>query len=196
MKFVFKDSEMPNNAITNTRTAIFTAVCIALNLGLNKIATVLALPVFMDTVGTILSTAFVPPFFSVVVGVVTNLIGGVIIHPAYPFYIGTQIVIALMAVYAYRKGWLHKLASALVVGLVIGIVSAIISTPITVYMFGGITVPGATAINAVLLAAGHDIWTSVLTGTILVSSMDKVIAAALVWLLLTRIPAKLLSARH
>ena len=180
-----------------TRISVFGAVCIALNVGLNKLAVVLQLPVFMDTVGTILSAALIPPFFSILVGIVSNLLGGVITHPAIPFYIGTQIVIAMMAVIAYRKGWFENLWLALVTGLAIGIVSAIVSAPVTVLVFGGITEPGATAINAVLLATGHSLWSSVLSGTLIVSSIDKVVAAGIVWLLLQRLPDSLkLTRRH
>src|SRR3954463_11369844 len=104
---------MRSDAVDLTRVSVLSAVCIALNIGLNKIAVVLALPVFMDTVGTILSGALVPLPFAVLVGVVSNLIGGVITHPAIPFYIGTQAVIAVMAVFAFRKGWFNQLPSAL-----------------------------------------------------------------------------------
>jgi len=182
---------MLRNSLDLTRISVFAAVCIALNVGLNKVAVVLGLPVFMDSVGTILSAALVPPIFSVLIGIVSNLLGGVITHPAIPFYAGTQAVIALMAVFAYRKGWFRRLPIALAVGLAIGIVSAIVSAPITVVMFGGITAPGATAINAVLMAAGQNIWTAVLSGTLIISSIDKVIAAAVVWLLLTRLPERM-----
>jgi energy-coupling factor transport system substrate-specific component len=182
---------MPNSSFDITRISVLAAVCIALNVGLNKVAVVLALPVFMDTVGTILSAAIVPPIFSVLIGIVSNLLGGVITHPAIPFYAGTQVVIALMAIYAYRKGWFDRLFTALIVGLAIGVVSAIVSAPITVILFGGITAPGATAINAILMATGQNIWAAVLSGTLIISSIDKVIAAAVVWLLLTRLPERM-----
>lgn len=182
---------MPYSSVQITRFAVFSAICVALNVGLNKLAAVLQLPVFMDTVGTILSGALVPPGFSVAVGVVSNLIGGVVTHPAIPFYIGTQVVVALMSIAGFRFGWFHRLWSALLMGLAIGIVSAIVSAPITVLAFGGITEPGATAINGILLAAGHDIWTAVVSGTLIVSSVDKVIAAGLVWLMLKRLPDRL-----
>ncbi len=171
-----------------TRISVFAAVCIALNVGLNKIAAVLDLPVFMDTVGTILSAALIPPLFSMLVGVVSNLLGGIVTNPAIPFYAGTQVFIAAMAIVAYRKGWFDRLWPALLTGLAIGVVSAVVSAPITVLLFGGITQPGATAINAVLLAAGHSLWSAVLSGSLIVSSVDKIIAAGMVWLLLQRLP--------
>jgi len=188
-------SLMQLNSMDMTRISILGAVCIALNIGLNKVAAVLQLPVFMDTIGTILAAALIPPLFAILVGVVSNLLGGIITHPAIPFFAGTQIVIALMAIYAYRRGWFERLASAVLVGFAIGVVSAIVSAPIAVLMFGGITEPGATAINAILMAAGQNIWTAVLSGTIIVSTIDKIIAAVIVWLLLQRLPNRLKLAR-
>jgi energy-coupling factor transport system substrate-specific component len=173
------------------RISVFGAICIALNVGLNKVAVVLQLPVFMDTVGTITAAALVPPGFAILVGIISNLVGGIITHPAIPFYIGTQVVIALMATYSYRKGWFDRLWTAGLVGLAIGLISAIVSAPVTVLVFGGVTEPGATAINAVLLAAGYDIWSAVLSGTLLVSSVDKVIAALITASLLERLPSRL-----
>lgn len=178
------------------RAVVFSAVCIALNVGLNKVAVVLQLPVFMDTVGTVLSGAMVPPIYSILVGIVSNLIGGVVTHPSIPFYIGTQVVVSLMSIFGYRRGWFDTLPAAVGLGLAIGIVTAIVSAPITVLVFGGVTEPGATALNAVLLAAGHDLWTSVLSGSLVVSSVDKVIAAVSVWALLRRMPERLKVARR
>lgn len=178
------------------RATVFSAVCIALNVGLNKVAVVLQLPVFMDTIGTVLSGAMVPPGYSILVGVVSNLIGGVVTHPAIPFYIGTQVVVSLMSIFGYRRGWFDALPAAVGLGIAIGVVTAVVSAPITVLVFGGVTEPGATALNAVLLAAGHDLWTSVLSGSLVVSSVDKVIAAVVVWALLRRMPERLKVARR
>ena len=52
---------MPTSSFEVTRISVLAAVCIALNVGLNKAAVVLGLPVFMDTVGTVLSAALIPP---------------------------------------------------------------------------------------------------------------------------------------
>lgn len=175
----------------NIKYSTISAACIALNVSLNKLAASLALPVFADSIGTILSVALVPLPFSILVGIVSNLLGGVITHPAIPFYIGTQLVIALMAFYAYKKAWFYNIYSTILVGLSIGVISAILSAPITVVIFGGVTEPGATALNAILLAAGNDIWTSVISGTLIISSIDKVAACIFVYLLLKRIPKRL-----
>lgn len=185
-----------SSSIMMMRAVVFSAVCIALNVGLNKMAMVLQLPVFMDTVGTVLSGAMVPAGYSILVGIISNLIGGVVTHPSIPFYVGTQVVVSLMSILGFRRGWFDTLPAAIGFGLAIGIVTAIVSAPVTALVFGGVTEPGATALNAVLLAAGHDLWTSVLSGTLVVSSVDKVIAAVIVWGLLRRMPERLKVARQ
>lgn len=186
---------MPSSSIM-MRSVVFSSVCIALNVGLNKISAVMQLPVFMDTVGTILSGAMVPLPYSVLVGIVSNLIGGVVTHPSIPFYIGTQVIISLMSIFGFRRGWFDTLPAAIGLGFAIGIVSAIVSAPVTAIVFGGVTEPGATALNAILLAAGYDLWTSVFSGLLVVSSIDKVIAAVIVWTLLRRMPERLKIARR
>ena len=65
----------------------------------------------------------------------------------------------------------------------------------TVVAFGGVTLSGTTAINAVLLASGQSIWKAVLGGSLIIESLDKVSAAVLAWLVLRRLPADLLTAR-
>jgi energy-coupling factor transport system substrate-specific component len=182
---------MPSTNLQMMRTTTIAAACVALNVGLNKLAVVMQLPVYLDTVGTILSAALIPPPYAILVGVLSNIVGGVVTHPAIPFFIGTQIVISLMAIWAFRRGYFDKLFSALLVGLAIGIASAIVSAPIVVWVFGGITAPGISALNAVLLAAGQNLWTAVLSGSILVSSVDKIITSGLTWLLLQRLPKRL-----
>lgn len=179
------------SSIDVTRSAILAAACLALNLGLGKVSNVLQLPIVFDTVGTILAAALIHPFYVLVVAALSSLLGGIIIHPAFPFYIGTQIVIALLAILAVHRGWFSRLWSSVLTGLGIGIASAVVSAPVTAVVFGGVTIPSVTALNVLLLASGQSLWKSVLGGALIIESIDKMIAGATVWLLLRRLPARL-----
>src|SRR5690349_13367725 len=129
------------SSIDITRSAILAAACLALNIGLGKVSNVLQLPIVFDTVGTILAAALLHPIYVLVVAVLSSLLGGVIIHPAFPFYIGTQVVIALLAILAVHRGWFGRLWSSVLTGLGIGVASAIVSAPVTAVVFGGVTIP-------------------------------------------------------
>lgn len=176
-----------------TRTFSIAAACVALNLIGGKLASMLALPVYLDTIGTILAAALLHPLVAVVVGVTTSVLGWVFIHPAYIFYAGTQLTIALIASVAVHWGAFRSPWTAVLTGFVLAAAAALVSAPVTVLLFGGVTVPGATAINAVLIAAGQNLWRAVLTGSAFVEALDKPAAALIAWLLLKRLPRRLVS---
>lgn len=171
------------------------ASCIALNLVAGKVANVLSLPVYLDSIGTIIGAALLPPWLALIVGLMTSILAWIVIHPAYLFYAGTQLTIAAVALLAMRLDAFERLGTAIAAGIAIAAAAAIVSAPVTVLLFGGITVPGATAINAVLIAAGEGLWKSVIAGSAVVESMDKTAAAIVTWIILRRLPARLIYRR-
>lgn len=175
----------------NIRHVSIAAALIALNLTLGKTAATLALPVYMDAIGTILAPALLPFGPALAVAVISPLVAGLLIHPAFPAYVGTGIAISLVASAALRLGAFKRLWTALLAGLGIAVVATIVSAPVTVVVFGGVTLTGTSAINTVLMAAGNSVWKSVISGSLLVESVDKVAAAGVVWLLIKRMPERL-----
>ena len=171
-----------------TRYIVIAAVCIAMNVGLGKVANLLGLPFAMDTIGTIMSAALLPALLVLVVAVLSSIAASLIIHPAFLFFVGTQIVIALLAILFFRKKFFETPIYAGLAGLVIGIASAVVSAPVIAVVFGGVATPSISALSAVFLAAGENLWTSVIQGALIVESIDKIIAGILVYLLLKRLP--------
>ena len=165
------------------------AVCVALNVGLGKVANLVGIPLTMDTIGTILAAALLPWYLTVLVGLLSSAASAIVIHPAFALYAGTQVAIALVAYALVRSGGFRNLWLAALSGLALGIVSAIVSAPVTAIVFGGVSVPSLTAINAVLLASGVSLWRSVLTGALIVESLDKVFAGILAYHIVRRVRA-------
>jgi len=166
---------------------IYTALCVALNIGLAKTSSLLALPFTMDTIGTILAATILPWHLALLVGGVTSLIASIVIHPAFLYYVGTQIVIAIVALGFVKLNMFSTILKAAISGLIIGIASAVVSAPVTAIVFGGIAVPSITALNALFLASGSSLWTAVLSGALIVESIDKVVAGIIACLALKRI---------
>jgi energy-coupling factor transport system substrate-specific component len=173
------------------RRIALAASCIALNLMAGKVAALLGLPVYFDAVGTILAAALLPATYAVAAGAATSLLAWVVIYPTFIFFIGTQAAIALVAAAAMRLGAFRRLWSSVLAGLVIAAVAALVSTPVSVLVFGGVTLPSITAVNAVLLAAGQQLWTAVATGGFFIEAIDKTAAAVIAWLVLQRLPQRL-----
>jgi energy-coupling factor transport system substrate-specific component len=169
------------------RIVTFTAVCIALNVGLGKIANILSLPFSMDTVGTVLSVSLLPWYGVLLVAGLSSVVASVMINPVFIYYIGTQLAIGLVAILLVRVNGFSTYLKSILSGLLIGIVSAVVSTPVTAIIFGGVTVPGVTALNVLFLASGKSLWESVIKGALIVESLDKMAAGIFVHMLLKRI---------
>lgn len=74
----------------DSRQALLTAGGIALNLTLAKLAVLLSLPMYFDSVATIISVALLPWYLSVTIAIGTSLLGSIIIDPHLAAYCGTQ----------------------------------------------------------------------------------------------------------
>lgn len=74
-----------------------TAACVALNLAAGKLASLLSLPLPLDTIGSLTGAALFPPALAIAVGAVTAVLGWTVISPVYPYCIGTQISVVIAA---------------------------------------------------------------------------------------------------
>ncbi|MBR6014662.1 MAG: HD domain-containing protein [Firmicutes bacterium] len=85
----------------------FGLVCLAINLILSKIVSVMGLPIYLDTVGTVLSAIFSGYLPGILVGLLTNLIKG-ITDDAALYYGVMNVLIAIVARFLYRQDWLKS----------------------------------------------------------------------------------------
>jgi energy-coupling factor transport system substrate-specific component len=108
----------------STRTLVLIPIAIAINIAVGQLVYVLKLPIYLDSIGTVLVGALVGPWAGAVTGGLANLLWGVIPPPlqnAYsvPFFY-VAIVIGLMAGYFGKRGiferesprWLSTLIGA------------------------------------------------------------------------------------
>jgi energy-coupling factor transport system substrate-specific component len=168
---------------------------VALNLTLAKVAALLALPVFMDTVGDFVAVALLPLPAALAVGALTSVIGGFVVNPFFYFYVGTQLGVVLTVWACLWFGLMKRWYGAIATGFIAAAVAVLASAAPTVMLFGGVTYGSTTALNAIFIAAGENIWTSVISGSALVESLDKPAAALIAWITLNRLPEHLKAPR-
>ena len=111
---------------------------IAINLSGRFIVTVLGLPVFLDTVGTILVGFLAGPWVAGLTGLLTNVVIGVTLEAtSIPFGLSNAavgIVAGLMA----ARGWLRSTPKVVVLTIALTVTTIVTATPIATYMFGGV----------------------------------------------------------
>ncbi len=172
----------------DNRTLVLMAAAIVINIVVGQIVAWLKLPLFIDSIGTILVGILAGPIAGAIVGVLANLIWGLILDPVAAAFFPVALVIGLAAGILARYGWFANLGKTIVSGIIISIVSTLVAIPIIVYMFGGVTGSGTDFATAYLLAMGTQLIQSVAISNLIQNLADKIITAVIAWVIATRLP--------
>ncbi len=175
-----------------TNTIAMIPVAIALNIVVGQLVSVIGIPVYLDSIGTVLVSALAGPAAGVVTGILTNVIWGLTLTPIpLPFAV-VQVVIGVMAGYAARLGMFRRFWLAPIAGAVTGLVAAIISAPISAFIFGGATGGGTGAIVGAFQAMGQSLLAATTLQGLLSDPLDKLITFTVVVLILAALPSRFL----
>ena len=169
--------------VFSTRTLTLMSAGIAINMVLGQLASMLKLPVFLDSIGTLLVALPAGPLAAMTTGLVTNLIWGLITSPVAAAFAPVAAVIGLVAGVLARMGGFRSLPRVLLSSLVITLAVVLVATPIRAYLFGGATGSGADFVVAYFNAIGSKLLESVAITVLGVNLADKVISALIAWLI-------------
>ncbi|MEZ4527844.1 MAG: ECF transporter S component [Desulfobacterales bacterium] len=169
---------------------LFIPIGILLNL-LGAVAnSALKLPLFLDSIGTILAAVTLGPWIGAAAGFLSNLIIGIVHTPvAIPFGI-VNVFIGLVAGYFAKTGGFEDYAISLTAGLVLGLLCPVISTPIAVYLFGGVTGGDIDTYVSLLMESGNRIFSSAFLVRIAANLADKLLSAFAVLIVIRQLPEK------
>ncbi len=165
---------------------------IAINIVGFQICQLLRLPIFLDSIGTMLVGALAGPWVGAVTGLLTNAVNG-IFNPVYFAYAPTSILVGLFAGIFSSKGMLKSIPKVLFSGILITLIATISSGTITAVVFGGATGGTGSIITGTLLAAGNNIITSVFSVQIFQEIADKLISIFIVWFVIKGMSDRYLS---
>jgi energy-coupling factor transport system substrate-specific component len=176
-----------------TFSIVLMAVGIAINIGGGQVPRMVGLPLYLDSIGTVLVGALVGPWAGALTGFLSNVVWTLTgLYPQAIAWAGVAAIIGALAGVFGQAGWLKEWWKAVLAGLVTGIVAAILSAPIAAYVFGGVTgSAGTDAIVGAFRAAGFDaLFSNVAQGT-MSDPLDKAITFLIVWAILLALPLRL-----
>lgn len=173
-----------------TITLTLIPVAIVFNIVIGQIASALKLPIFLDSIGTVLVGILAGPWAGLITGLLTNIIWGLITDPIAAAFAPVAGVIGLVAGFCAKYGLFNNWWKTIISGVLIAVGVSIIAVPIRIYMFGGITGSGVDFLTAYLLATGRDLFGSVII-TVLSSNLpDKIVTALVAWGIVRALPQR------
>lgn len=170
----------------------FIPLAIAINVALGAIVKALNMPLYVDSIGTILTTILLGWKRGAVVGVLGFIITSIFINPFAVYFSLTQVAIALFVGFVGNKGWFKNVFRTIGAGAVLGIVTALVSAPVIVLVFQGATGNGAALVTSFFVNMGNQIVNSVFLAGFSIEPLDKIIQCLLVFFILKSIPKNLL----
>jgi energy-coupling factor transport system substrate-specific component len=176
----------------NAFDAGFIALGAALNVSIGYLVSIFKLPLYLDSIGTILISTLCGWVYGVIVGIAGLFVLSMTVTPTVIAYAGTVVIIALLSSFFGRFGFLKNARATILGGITIGAFAAIASVPVTTFLYGGVTLAGSDAITTFFKASGMSLWESVLMGSLLTDSMDKLITAIICSALIKSIPPYML----
>jgi energy-coupling factor transport system substrate-specific component len=175
------------------------ALCAALNFAIGNIVYLIKLPIYLDSIGTILCALLIFPDWRAaficasVAGFIGVILSGLVINPFLPWFMFTMLAIALVsalltgrAIETFRARPLPVpsfVAKVVIYGVITGVASAVVSAPVVVYLFGGVTGSGTAFVVAFFLKTGEQLLNSALYAGLTTEPIDKTLQVLLAALL-------------
>lgn len=164
------------------------ALAIVINIVGSYIALVLHLPIYLDSMGTIMTAILLGPFYGLFPGVLSALITGMTSDIYAFYYMPVGIVLGVMTGFVFQKNKSNKL---FVKSFCISVPASLISACITANVFGGITSSGSTMLVQLLAKTPLGLTLSCLIVQFFTDYFDRLLSLWLVFSVIKKLPDSL-----
>lgn len=156
----------------------FAAFCIAINIAGAYLALMLKLPIYLDSIGTVLAGAMLGPWYGMAAGIGSALISGVTSDVYALYFMPAGMVTGMMAGLLFKTR-LMKGARMPFGTFLLTVPGTLISSCISAFLFGGVTSSGSSILVQILKHLGFNLVASAFVVQIVTDYADRFISAAL-----------------
>ena len=164
------------------------ALAIVINIVGSYIALGLHLPIYLDSMGTIMTAILLGPFYGLFPGVLSALITGMTSDIYALYYMPVGIVLGVVTGFVFQKNKSNKL---FVKSFCISVPASLISACITATVFGGITSSGSTMLVQLLAKTPVGLTLSCLIVQFFTDYFDRLLSLWLGFSVIKKLPDSL-----
>jgi energy-coupling factor transport system substrate-specific component len=161
----------------NLKHVYITLSLTAVGLVLGSIVSFLKLPIYLDTLGIMLTTLLLGWRYGVLCSALTAAIGFFVVSPYLPFYFPVMLGVVFVTEWTYRRNIYGTLPKTIVSGIIHGTIATAIAAPTTYFLFHGFTSSGNDVIVALFYSKGMSLLIAVLISHFVFTTIDRVITA-------------------
>ncbi len=166
-------------------------LAIGINLAMGQFAAAAALPLFLDTVGTVLVAVLAGLAPALLTGLISQVVFTVVTgNVTWLAFLPVQLFIGAYAALAADRAAFASVRRTVVSGLGLGVLAAAIAAPIAYFAFGGVTSGGVTVVTAALTGLGVALERAVFASSLINDLLDKTVTFLLVRTILVTLPRR------
>lgn len=165
-------------------------VALALNILLGQFVGSVMVPLYLDSIGTVLVGFLAGRRAGAATGVLGTLIWSLFAPTVLPFAAGAALI-GFLAGTAARFGAVRRVYLAPIAGLVSGVLVGAISAPVAAFVFGGTSGVGTGALVTVFRSMGDSLLSAVTKQALLSDPGDKAIVFLIAALLVYALPNRM-----
>lgn len=129
------ETTAPQGARRLASTLLFCVICVAVNFIGSQLTSALGSPLYLDSIGTVLSGVFGGYIPGAAVGYVTNMVTSAL-DPISIYYCLSNVLIAISASFFAHRGWFDKIPTILLAVVVFALIGGVLGSVITWYLYG------------------------------------------------------------
>ena len=175
----------------NTLTIVMVPVAIAINVAVGQLVLALKLPLYLDSIGTVLVGVLAGPWAGAITGFLSSGIWTISgwYPPAIAFG-GVAAIIGALAGAFGKVGWPRVWWKASLAGLLTGLTAALLSAPIAAYVLGGVMGSGTDVLVAMFRSFGAGVLPANFLQGAVSDPVDKVVTYLIIWAILQALPIR------
>lgn len=177
-----------------TKSLVLIPIAVGINLVGGTLCSMLKLPLFLDTIGTLIVATLSGPWVAALTGLITNVFLAIVANPVNLPYAVVSVLVGLTAGYLAKAGLFNKIWGVVVIWFAVTLVNSVSASLITTFVFGGATgINGTSVLTAALIVAMQDVLVSVLSSSFIENLIDKGISVLIAYLIWRKIPRRFIS---
>lgn len=181
---------MKENKKINTYQICLVALAVGINIVGGQIALFLKLPVYMDSIGTILVGAVLGPWFGMIPNLLSGIFMGMTVDIYSLYFAPVGMITGLLSGVVFRKMSVRN-GKILIASVLISVPGTIVSAVINTVLFGGVTSSGSSILVQLLSKTSLGLTGSIFAVQFLTDYADRCISVFAVSVCITAMGGEL-----
>lgn len=172
------------------RTLGLIPIAMIINSVVGEIVGSIGIPLYLDSIGTVLVAALAGPIAGMTTGALNNVVWGLLNPAALPFAAGAALIGYLSGEFIHRFNAFKNVGFVVLFGILLGLVGGMVAAPVAAFVYGGTAGVGTGAIVSLFREMGNSLLQAVTFQAFISDPLDKVIVMLIAWGVVKALPRR------